>query len=378
MKAKHITLPLAVILALAASSCTKGLSVTEGGSEVSLDVAIAPHGETKGIVNNANFPLYSTMGLFICKHDTAKVPKHFEAYIPKYNNIRAYQNSNDASNPVWSYTYNGTGTAFSTLYLLRPQTGEPAADFYAYAPFISNVTKPTSIPFNLQQRYDNLPDLMYAVENADSTSTNRNRTPDGKPIGISYHFVHKLAWIRCQFYLKNDDQSGTLGPGSSSNSQNASTVNSIKIRRKSGAATPLYVSGKFNGITGTFEDETGASTLVASDSLTVTYASANIYGSYWYPTFGTKGNTYGLLIYPVDYADGDYELVFKIDGKELETTYPIKRDDLKHPADTTYGFKEGYRYTFKFTYDNYQHISLSGTQIGTDANWDTKEEDFII
>jgi len=367
MKAKHIALPLAVILALAGSSCTKGLSVTEGGSEVSLDVAIAPHGETKGIVNGANFPSGTTMGLFICKHEAGE-PKEFVAYSAKYNNIRAYQTSSTTASPVWSYTYNGTGTSFSTLFLLMPQTGEKAADFYAYAPFISGVTKPTSIPFNLQQRYDNLPDLMYAVENA--TDTNRNITPDGKPISISYHFVHKLAWIRCQFYLKNDDQSGTLGPGSSSSSQNYCTVNSIKIRRKSGAATPLYESGEFNGIKGNFEDESGASTLVAADSLQVTHGY----------TFGTKGNTYDLLIVPKPYTDGDYELVFKIDGKELETTYPIKVGDVTHSDGTTVGFKEGYRYTFKFTYDNYQHISLSGTQIDSDANWTEypEKKDFII
>jgi len=349
-------------------SCGKITHEGDSITSLGLDVSIAPHvTSTKGIVSGSSFPQNSTMGLFICKHEEG-TPTQFVEYSAKYNNLQAQQTSSTPASPVWKYRYNGTGTQFSALFLLKPQTGEQAADFYAYAPWTSGVTRPTGIPFNLQTSYGSLPDLMYAPEN--DTDINKNKIPSGDTLRIRYHFEHKLAWLRCKFYLKNDDGDGSLGPGSSSGSQNACTVNSIMIRRKAGAVTPLYVSGRFNGIKGTFTDESGGSTLVASDSLKVTYGY----------TFGTKGNTYELLLCPVEYqADGDYELVFTIDGKRLETKYSVKLSDLTHTGGTGAGFQEGYRYTFIFTYDNYQHIRLSGTQIDTDADWtDFPEQKEIV
>lgn len=356
-KGKYISIIVCAVAVL--SACSKDKPQTKDRTGIGLNVAITPQDDTKGVISGSDFPQNATMGLFICRHEAGS-PTQFVEYNTKYNNIQVTQTNSTVSSPVWKYRYNGTGTQFPTLFLLMPQTGEKAADFYAYAPFISGVTKPTSIPFNLSTNYDYLPDLMYASEN--NTDTNRNMLPNGDTLTITYHFEHKLALLRCRFYLKNDDEDGSHGPGSEKNSSNASVINSIKIRRKAGAATPLYVSGRFDGIKGTFTDESGASTLVAADSLTVTYG--------YYIGFGTKGNSYDMLLCPVAYqADDDYELVFTIDGKELETTYCIKLSDLTHTVGTGAGFKEGYRYTFTFTYDNYQHIRLSSTQIDTEDDW---------
>jgi len=344
---------LAILICL--SGCTRDNSLEER-SAVSIQAQIAPHASTRAVVSGAAFPQNTTMGLFICKHEEG-APTAFVEYNSKYNNLYAVQTSSDVSNPVWNYRYLGTGSQFAQLFLLMPQTGEQAADFYAYAPWISGVTTPRAIPFNLTQDYRNLPDLMYASEN--STDTNRNKTPDGSEIQIQYHFVHKLAWLQIKFYLRNDDGDGSLGPSSTQNSQNASTINHIVLRKKSGGTTPLYGSGTFNAITGTFTDDTNASTLVEADSVKVTY-------NY---TFGTKGSTYNILLYPTELqSDGDYELLFTIDNKRLETVYPIKLADVTG-SDSQVGFREGCRYTFTFTYDNYHHLYLNNTQVDDDADW---------
>lgn len=340
-----------VCLFILQTSCTKDESTAGDSSCFCLNTSIIPHIATRNVVSGSNFPQNTTMGLFVCRHEEG-TPTQFVEYNSKYNNIYAIQTSSDAANPVWNYKYLGTGSQFSNLFLLRPQTGEQAADFYAYAPWISGVTNPTSIPFNLSQNdYRYLPDLMYASEN--NTTTNKNKTPEGSDIPVYFHFVHKLVWLQVKFYLNNDDGDGSLGPSSTNDSYNKSTINSIVLRKKSAGTTALYGSGVFNAITGTF------GTTIAADSIKVSYGY----------TFGTKGNNYNLLLYPTTYlADGDYELVFTIDGKQLETTYPIQLTDVTH-TDSSVGFSEGYRYTFTFTYDNYHHIRLLNTQIDDDSDW---------
>lgn len=351
MRIRNINISVCILAVL--SSCGKQIPLENSRSDIGMDVTIATHEMTKGIVSGTSFPQNTTIGLFICSHEEG-TPSLFEEYSPKYNNIQATQSSSTIESPVWSYKYNGTGTAFPTLFLLKPQTGEPAADFYAYAPFVSGATNPTDIPFSLSAEYRSLQDILYASEN--DTDVNKGKVPDGSLISIKFHFVHKLAWLQCQFYLKNDDEDGSHGPESEKDSQNKTTVNSIVLRKKTGGSTPLYSSGAFNFIDGTFK----SGSLVDAESLEVKY-------NY---SFGTKGNTFNMLVYPEEYlADGDYELVFNFDGNTMETVYSIKVSDLLHSDGVTTGFKEGYRYVLSFTYDNYNHIHLDRTQVDTDADW---------
>ena len=313
------------------------------------------------------------MGLFICDHSTSS-PNPYNEYAEHYNNICA-----SGSKTSWRYNYYNYDD-FPTLYIIprdedKDHYTDINCDIFAYIPYQEGVTTPEEVPFSIPGQTD----IMYAEENADP-GINKNIDPaaaiytdpsdsgysDGK-IHASLTFHHALSLLEFDIKLKNNTYNHPWGHYGDEYTSNTikHELHSVTID-KMRAGAKLYASGKMNAIDGTLYG------LVDANSVTAGKLGHN---NYYYdiavPPYETA-KAY-MVIVPTQagdpaYVDDDYRFTFNFSNQTFPITFSLKKAHLKH-SDDTYGFKTGYKYTFKFTIDNYIH--LDDIQIGEWSPADT-------
>jgi hypothetical protein len=302
------------------------------------------------------------MGLFVYHSETKGAPvqmHEFSLYGTKYGNIMAYFDDDNLSEPS-RYRFEGSADYFGDIYLLKPSITvfEEGLAVMAYAPWISNVTSITSVPFGLGGKSKSMTDLMWARQNhfdrtkyADA-GVNYKIIPDGTAKEVELTFLHALSLLRIGFRC--------LYPGS------AVTLSSISIRRNDSSETPLYAGGTMNAIDGSLSY--GAPVSLLTYDYTDAEPPCTFHSTSEYVQVS-------MLVAPVRYvADGDYILEFCFNGVGLNRDgqpdvlqYRIKYSDLAG------GFEPGKIYDFKFTLDNY--IQFDGVQISDE--WIVDDSDKI-
>ena len=84
-----------------------------------------------------------------------------------------------------------------------------------------------------------------------------------------------------------------------------------------------------------------------------------------------------FMILPVKYLnDGDYILEFKFNGQELAAKYPIKKSDIMVAGDSEAEFRQGYSYTFNFTFNNY--LQIDNVTVNVTDNWTTQKHELLF
>lgn len=283
---------------------------------------------TRFAIYGTTFPRNATIGLYFCEHEdvagndyaAAWSTLSFSEHNIGYNNIEV-RKEEDAD--AWSFRNNVVETWSSALYITA-NDNHTTADVFAYAPYVRDAVSPAEIPFVANRNND----LMYAEENATGVNKDMNEQGSGE---LTLHFRHTLSRISVVLRTKYTTPV-----------QSDHQLRYITIRKAGGMTTPLYVSGKFNAITGTY------SNLAEGDSLTADFGSESFFS-------GTAGRDFGVMIYPTEYqADGDLEIVINVNG--FRKVFGIAKEDVKHSDGITYGFLGGKSYIFNFTVDNYIHF----------------------
>ena len=385
---KHIYILLsAASLALVSCSQKPDPVGTRAGLELNIAPAVTQSAETRspvfGTYDSATGKYYlpngTTFGLYICDHHTGSYTdgsNPYHAYAPLFNNIRAVKN-----NGAWNYNYTDpeNNSAFPRLYIFPPDDDndgvtDKTADIFAYAPYQQSGT-PEAVTFSITQGTD----VMYAAENGvdnlviDAADPTNARIVDGH-LEVPLTFKHALALLEFDISLKNGEINHPGGDGSTGRTANGYTLESIRIDRKEGGH-PLYVSGSMNAMKG------GELTSL-TEAGTVTVSGATLGRHYTAPdsrinisAVNTETNPAKAYILQVPsqagetYADGDYTFTFRFSGQTFPSTFTLLREHIRHADGTTYGFQPGYRYTFKFTIDNYIHFE--GVTVG---EWETVTE----
>lgn len=338
------------ILIVLISACTKDEISSELMLNVDVEQAIP---DSKSIVTGTTLPNNSTIGLYIFYAEDVDPHVQLKPYGEKYMNIRSVY-----SNGSWEYRFDKTSSTnnFKNIYLIDPRTDDSRLGFtiYSYAPWVTGAEDITEIPFVLGGSSKAVTDLMWASQN--ETSANARILPNGDPKTVNLSFKHALAMLRFGFKCRYE------------NTQ--MKASSITLRKKTmntdgtpaSAVTPLYASGNFNGINGTFSSlqESGAM------GLTVSYTDDNI-------IFNNSGYTYlPVLIIPSDYSDGyedgDYEVVFNFNDHQLDFVYSISAPS---GSEMDLEFEAGHTYTFNFIFDNqirFENILISN-------QWQSQQRD---
>lgn len=338
------------ILFVLLSACAKDDMSSEIVLNVDVEQAVP---DSKAIITGTAFPNSSTIGLYVFYAEAEDPHTQLNPYGDRYMNIRA-----GYSNGSWEYRFDNTSSTntFKNIYLIDSKTDDSRLGFtiYSYAPWVSGADDITEIPFVLGGNSKTVTDLMWASQNG--TSVNARILPNGAPKTVNLSFRHALAMLRFGFRCRYE------------NTQLRAT--SVTIRKRTlnadgtqaAAVTPLYASGTFNGVNGSFSSLQE----VDSQGLTVSYTDDNI-------TVNNSGYTYlPMLIVPSScsggYADGDYEVVFKFNDHQLDFVYPISAPsgsvlDLE--------FEAGYTYTFNFMIDN--HIRFENISISD--QWQSQQRD---
>lgn len=317
-----------LILTLHAVSCAKVLT-DDGESRILIDASIEESASVKSILTGTKFKDGSSIGLFVYLAEAVDPPVQLDIYGDKYRNIRAKTDTYGK----WTYRFEGSGTWFDNIYLIKPVATDKGLTICAYSPWVDGAGSIADIPFSLGGAAADVSDLMWAEQN--SNGVNARIIPDGNDKTVSLSFRHALAQIRCCFKCVHDDTE--------------MAVSSITLARKDGGETPLYVGGTFNALDGTFPVKTEGA------SFTTEYK--NIYfDSSDYSDLSTAS----LLLVPVDeyQSSGDYVLKFRFDGQGLSSEYPISRDDIRTGTDGaySYSFEAGKTYTFYFKFNNFVQL----------------------
>lgn len=329
-----------LFLLLSALSCAK---VQTSSLAVSV-VAEVENGArpVKGVVGGDRFAHGNTFGLFVYyAENEGSQMQNFRSYGSKYANIKAMN-----ENGRWSYTLNGSSSSSESFFLIEPSAeGASALAICAYAPCLTGAVSITDIPFTLGGQYSKISDLMWASQNLNSD--NLYIEPKGNTETVHLTFRHALSMLNIRLKCKYDNTT--------------MQVSSVKIVRK--GETPLYASGRFNAVTGTFYDSVPADEVV--------FSFENDGGSYVFDD--SEYLDLPVMILPVDeyIADGDYEIVFTFNGHTLSDRYPIKRDDVK--VGEVCGFEQGKVYTFEFLFNNYAQIQ--NVEIDLSETWPVSTED---
>ena len=336
-KTLYLLLPL-----LLAYACTKEPSSSLAVTFVTDIENAAP--EMKAVIEGDNFAQANTFGLFVYHAESPNPMTVFQDYGSKYANIMAKK---DGQN--WKYTLNGltSASASENFFLIEPSAGGSGAlAICAYAPFVDGAKSIKEIPFTIGGQHSKITDLMWAVQN--QNSSNLNIKPTGKKDEtVPLTFRHALSMIRIKLKCKH---AGTT-----------MQVSSIKIRKNSGGDTPLYGSGTFNAVTGQFNGD-----LIETSEVVFDCKNERM-------TFNSETSPgIPILIIPAEYkADGDYEIVFEFNGQTLPTIYPIKQNDIK--VENVCKFEQGKVYNFEFVFNNYAQIT--GVTINTDDDWTSTSTD---
>ena len=293
-------------------------------TEIRFDAGIEAPVITRARIAGTSFPNNSSYGLFVCRHEDG-VPTIFQNSTAGNNNMRALVEVIAAPpTTTWRYSYsNMLNTSFETVYI---NDKDYTTDFYAYAPWITGVTRPDQIPYVFTQQYD----LMYATQNGTS---NRGVFSDGTTKTVSFTFRHALACLR--FELKKKYSGDVVGIGYAR----------LRKTANAGAQTNLYSTGTFNAMDGTF------SGLNAVNELTYDFADFNIPDNPAYGAFET------LVVPSQDIDDKGLEVQFYSNVTSETMKLTIGRDHTKYYDDALgdycYGFRAGKIYTFRITLDNY-------------------------
>ena len=335
------------LMSLAAALLTAACTKAEAGlkeKELHINAALTDQAPTtrsgKPFVGFTTLPYGFNYGLFVCQEGTTDKANAHKSN--SYNLQATYYPALDK----WTYNYvsNLSSGALSTenrdKVTLTARQDAKKADLYAYAPYVADAYAggPEAIPYNVGNYTFNGSatnyeiDLMYAVENADSTNKGLDPEAEGS-LNATFTFRHALSMLRFKItphsgaYLAYKTIKATLNPGAT--------------------VTKLYKTGTFNAVTGQFNDD-GVEANSISESLT---------GGMWLTGYGY------FLIAPTEVADDELYFTFTLqDGHTLQP-YHLKKEHVKHD-DGTYGFKSGYIYTFNFTLDNY--LFLDGINISDD------------
>jgi len=335
------------------ASCGKACLNVSGTSELILNAGIDASGiqsETKVVYTGTVFRNGQTMGLGICIHEDGD-PTLFEPHQPGSGNLKVTCTNNTGT--AWSFYNSELKASFTSMYLTS-RDDKKKADIYAYAPYMEGVEDMKAIPVDFSKNQD----LMVATQNG--TADNRNLDPEAAvQIPVNLSFRHLLSRLRLGFKLENAGSNHL--------------IDSIIVKKTGGKSTRIYSGGELNAIDAEGPGAPAGSfnRLDEADSVKVTFGSTSSGDTYGLFSSATSYTYFNFLLYPTDYAaDDDLTLVFSIDGFLYE--YPIKRDDVLHSDGTTYGFKEGYSYEFKFNFDNYVH--LKGITIQSGWTQDSIEE----
>ncbi len=335
-----------VILALLFASCSKEDNAKGDTSAIAISASIE-ESATKAVVSGTSFKDGNSLGMFIY-HDEQNIPlQHFTPYGERYRNIRTtYKNISG-----WSYRFDGSNTSFDYIYLIKP-TEAPYKEglaIYSYAPWIEGCTDIQSIPVTIGGDSKTVTDIMWAQEN--NTAANASIIPDGQQKNVKFTFRHGLAMLNIVLKCKHN--------------VTEMKISSITLRKKDNGTTQLYKTGRFNAVTGTFAHENSDE----AESVTTSYVNED------YRFSQTTANV-PFLIFPVDnYAtDGDYIIEFEFNGVALGEKYHIKKDDLK--VNDEYKLKQGYSYTFNFTFNNY--LQIDDVNVNVSDQWPVKQHELLF
>lgn len=348
MERKWIVAMLSVVMLLV--SCQREFRQTK----LMVDAEIEPSANaTKAIFTGTNFLQGSTIGIFVYYAENTTPMTQFVPYSEKYVNI---QGKYSTSSPNWTFRFTGATTTFDDgLYLMDPDVDvfTDGLAVSAYSPWLENVQSINAVPFTVGGNYSKVVDLMYAEQN--STSENARIIPDGNAKSVKFTFRHAMAMLNIGFKCKHD--------------KTKMAITSVTLEKKNGGATELYSGGVFDAVNGVFND----SEMTKGESVTTSYEAQNYSfdnSNYFYVPF---------LIVPVEYlTDGDYILKFKFNGQDLAVSYPIKKEDIAvtEGGATRYEFRQGYSYTFNFTFNNF--VQIDDVTVNVSDSWPVEEHKFFF
>lgn len=341
---------------------------------VRIHTALAtPANATKAIVHGIEVPDNFSYGLFVCNHGSTD-EKHKDN---SWNLQASYAKGQVGNAGTWSYQYvedftNGMIGSYAYNYITITSKKDPTgrevfADLYAYAPYYAPTgnaayenLNPTAIPFTIADDVSEQADLMYATENADQ-SKNKGLSAlneDVETLEANFTFTHALALLAFEFKIKNFETYS-----------NTYTLQSIQVKKTESATTAkLYGSGTFNAIDGTFNSD-----CVDKDNLTIRQNQVIVHQN------NNADLTAYVALVPTQIEDDELEIHFIFNkgiSPQIEVKpFVLKKEYLKHEDGINYGIKGGYKYTLRFTLDNY--LFLDGFTVGT---WEDGEplEDIAI
>lgn len=336
-----------------AAGCQKDASETGSNYTAGVEVPVNIHAfltdptnKTKAIVygqyEGNSIPDGFDYGIFVCESETKDKP-----HKPNSWNLRASytasQEEEGAGSWSYQYVYNISNGALSsnqypnitiTAKENEDKTDDIYADIYAYAPYMQEAYKngPTAIPISIAKKLSDQVDLMYAVENTDPNHFNKGLNPVGnEPLEAEFHFKHALALLVFEFKIKNYPQ--------------LYQFNSIKIEKihpGNNSTAKLYDRATFNATEGKFNE----------DNYHEVDQFEMILGLSFYATTNDSDYTTQMALIPTEIEDDELQIVFKLSNHEVKP-FILKKQYLTHDDGETVGFKSGYKYTFRFTLDNY-------------------------
>lgn len=335
-----------------------------GEATVKIHASLAsPNNSTKAVILEDNIPDGFSYGLFVCTNNTQD-QKH---KLNSWNLKATYKAGSDETDGKWTYQYIDNlnlGTLTTSSYeniTITDREDHKPADLYAYAPYISGAfsTDPTRIPFTIENNIINQADLMYAEENSDPQKNKGLDPLSEDELEADFTFKHALTLLAFEFRIKNHV--------SNTNTSNY-ILRSISVKNTKkgteGCKAKLYNQGLYNAVENKF------SFTVNNEVETIEVNQSELLISH--KDNGPDLTAYMLLV-PTDVNDDELEFTFKLSAENSVPLPPfvLKKEYLKHSDDeTTYGFKGGYKYTFKFTLDDF--LYLNGTIID---EWAEEEEE---
>ena len=298
---------------------------------------------TKGHITGTSLSNY---GIFVCLNGTTDTPHKANSW-----NLSASYNSTEAK---WKYYYvsnlttGALGGGVDSFTLTEREDGL-TADLYAYAPYRQDAfnNDPTRIPYSLDLKngvlyYDrDIRDLLYATQNGTS---NMNLDPSSTdPLEAEFTFRHAFALLVFNFRLLHSGNTCRIVRATIS--KNPDYTGEPKAN--------LYISGTFNAITGTFNDD--AVPVQSFYSHSADYHTNVSSTSSEVPLY--------MMIVPTEFNDNELTITFDLNGQDSRSL-PLMNADVRH-SDNTAGFKSGYVYNFHYTIDNY--VRFDG--ITVNENW---------
>ncbi len=366
---KRITQLLLLLPLLWAAGCQKEAPRQENEGTEKRDEAVVkihaslanPANATKAIIHGTDIPDGFTYGIFVCKAGTTDTPHKANSW----NVSASFTAGTEGEEGRWSYQYINPATnilaptQYDNITITAPLVGAPEADLYAYAPYITKADgnnpqkniafDPTAIPFAISQEIRKQDDLMYAEENA--TDVNKGLNPlseSNEPLKANFTFKHALALLAFEFEIKNY----------SSSYSSSYRLKSITVKKKNPEANTtaqIYRSGTFNAITGNINYDDCTSV----DALTVSQLTPGGESPIINPNkLPAADHIAYMALVPTELEDDELEVLFVFNETDRITAKPfvIKKQYVKHGDGETYGFQGGYKYTFRFTMDNYLYL----------------------